>query len=109
MLVTFDTDNPGDCKMALDLLTRLGSAQVPSHSDRNEDNLLADDHLAFGELPARVINALEEYGVDNLEKLSKLSTLDLMKLPNIGKLSLREIKKVLAGRGLSLNDTKKTI
>ena len=54
------------------------------------------------DFPARVTNCLQEGGIKYIHQLAALAESDLMRLPNFGKKSLSETKKVLKRNGLRL-------
>ena len=53
------------------------------------------------ELSARSQNCLKRAGIQNVEELMQKTEEDMMKVRNLGKKSLKEIKEVLASYGLS--------
>ena len=55
------------------------------------------------ELTARPDNCLREEGITTIEQLLDTPEIDLLKLPNMGKKSIREIKEQLAQHGLFLS------
>ena len=54
-------------------------------------------------LPARPINCLKAEGIKTIGDLITWSAADLLRTPNLGKKSLREIAEVLKAEGLHLN------
>ena len=54
------------------------------------------------EFSTRVENALRDEGITYVVALTRVSEVDLMRLPNFGKKSLREVEEVLKARGLHL-------
>jgi len=55
------------------------------------------------ELTVRAVNCLATEKIFSVEDLTKRTESELLKLPNLGKKAIREIKDVLAERGLSLS------
>lgn len=55
------------------------------------------------ELTVRSSNALRSAGIFALRQLLRKTEGDLLKIPNLGHKSVREIREVLAARGLSLS------
>ena len=53
------------------------------------------------ELSIRSLNCLKRAGIQNVEELMQKTEEDMMKVRNLGKKSLKEIKEVLASYGLS--------
>ena len=63
---------------------------------------LLDQSVDVLDLPIRPSNSLAFYGVKTLRELVALTDRDLLKMKNLGRVSLKEIKKQLAVHGLSL-------
>ena len=61
------------------------------------------------ELTARTHNALTADGIHYIGELKEYTTRDLLKLPNIGLTSLKEIQLALAHRGIVLPDVPMTV
>ena len=55
------------------------------------------------DISTRIRNQLVSEGIDTVKKLSELSAVDCLKLPNIGKGSLASIQAALVGVGLHLS------
>ena len=72
--------------------------------NREDDELqrMLDRSLADLELSVRARNCLDSANLQTLRDLVSLSESEVMKLKNLGKTSLTEIKTRLAERGLSL-------
>ena len=54
------------------------------------------------DLSVRSYNCLKRAGINTVEELTKRTEQDIMKVRNLGKKSLQEIKEKLAALGLSL-------
>ena len=90
----------------------LGEAPVPGEPSMSEFNVknreddelqrLLDRSIAELELSVRARNCLDSANLQTLRDLVSLSEPEVMKLKNLGKTSLTEIKTRLAERGLSL-------
>jgi len=87
----------------------LPTAGDPSSSDFNEKSRENDElHRALSrpiadlELSVRARNCLDSANLSTLHDLVTLSESEVMKLKNLGKTSLTEIKSRLSERGLSL-------
>lgn len=61
----------------------------------------SDDLYSLG-LTAFTTRTLCGHGISTIRKLTSLTFLDLLKLPNVGQKSLNEIKEKLSEKGLSL-------
>jgi DNA-directed RNA polymerase subunit alpha len=84
----------------------------PSRSEFNQKNRQTDEMrrtldrpIADLELSVRARNCLDSANLQTLRDLVTLSEAEVMKLKNLGKTSLTEIKNRLAERGLSLGMT----
>jgi DNA-directed RNA polymerase alpha subunit len=55
-----------------------------------------------GWLSNRAYNALKGEGIDTLEKIEKEGARSLLRIPNFGRKTLKEVKEFLALRGISL-------
>ena len=55
-----------------------------------------------GWLSNRAYNALKSEGIDTLEKIEKEGARSLLRIPNFGRKTLKEVKEFLALRGISL-------
>lgn len=53
----------------------------------------------------RAINCLSSAGIYSMDDLLQKTELDLLKIPSLGKLTLKFIKEVLSSEGLSLKKT----
>ena len=53
----------------------------------------------------RTINCLSSAGIYSMDDLLQKTELDLLKIPSLGKLTLKFIKEVLSSEGLSLKKT----
>jgi hypothetical protein len=60
------------------------------------------------ELSNRAFNALESIGIHTIEQLINTKETDLMKVKNLGELTLKEIKDSLTKWGMFLNAPKET-
>jgi hypothetical protein len=62
------------------------------------------DFFADRSLSVRTMNVLKNEEIDTLDKLCALSAGELLRLPNFGRRSLKEIEDALVERGLRLRD-----
>ena len=56
-------------------------------------------------LSARPANALRGWGVTTVDQLTRFSDRDLLRMPWLGRVGLREIEEALRVRGLKLRPT----
>ena len=72
---------------------------------KNVSNLLEEagpPHLGEMGFSVRVRHILKRFNIDSTEKLLSKTEVDLVQLPNMGKVSLDEVKQKLAEYGLKL-------
>ncbi|MGB9911397.1 MAG: DNA-directed RNA polymerase subunit alpha [Microgenomates group bacterium] len=72
----------------------------------SKDDSLLETPLEDFDLPLKVVNALKKAGYKKVKDLVKATPEQLLKIKNLGEKSVKEIEKVLAGKGLSLNKEK---
>ena len=76
---------------------------------RQFGNRLDQTSIEDLEFTARTHNALTAAGIHYIGELKEYTTRDLLKLPNIGLTSLKEIQLALAQRGIVLPDVTVTV
>lgn len=88
--------------------TRLKDIPQDNPDDKIQTKLneLGIDYVSELEFTVRTNNTLESVGILTIHELVKKTELDLIKIPNMGKKSLTEIKDVLESKGLYLGMTK---
>jgi DNA-directed RNA polymerase alpha subunit len=69
-------------------------------------NVSPVDDVAILKLDTRTTNCLQAENITSLTALCKKTPNDLLKLPNLGRRSLRLIEEALAARGLKLKERK---
>lgn len=84
--------------------------------DIPQDEVLSDTQIRINELnitdvydlefTMRTYNCLKSEGILSTYDLVRKTEVGLLKIPNLGKKSLREIKDVLSSKGLSLGVVK---
>ena len=84
--------------------TRLKDIPQDNPDDKIQTKLneLGIDYVSELEFTVRTDNVLKSVGILTIHELVKKTELDLLKIPNIGKKSLTEIKDVLESKGLYL-------
>lgn len=87
-----------------------GLKDIPqdNHDDKIQTKLneLGINYVSELEFIVRTDNALKSIGILTVYDLVQKTERDLMKVPNLGKKSLNEIKDVLKSKGLHLGMTK---
>ena len=84
---------------ALLLLSQMAPKLTPSE---DKHAVPEDDSINPLELTVRTANCMKAEGIKRISTLCQWDEQTLLKVPNFGHKSLREVKEVLAGRGLSL-------
>ena len=74
----------------------------PDDKIQTKLNELGIDYVSELEFTVRTGNVLKSVGILTIHELVKKTELDLIKIPNVGKKSLTEIKDVLESKGLHL-------
>lgn len=87
-------DDLSELRCARDMLLAM-SVELASKQAAKNPNI--PTHIHELELPIRVYNALMDYKLHNIRDLAKLDTGDLLKVPNIGRKAIRQIKDSLDG------------
>lgn len=84
--------------------TRLKDIPQDNPDDKIQTKLneLGIDYVSELEFTVRTDNILKAVGILTIHELVKKTELDLLKIPNMGKKSLTEIKDVLESKGLYL-------
>ena len=84
--------------------TRLKDIPQDNSDDKIQTKLneLGIDYVSELEFTVRTDNVLKAVGILTIHELVKKTQLDLMKIPNMGKKTLTEIKDVLESKGLYL-------
>ncbi|MBE3599007.1 MAG: DNA-directed RNA polymerase subunit alpha [Limnochordaceae bacterium] len=90
----------------LDLFTSLTTAQSPAPAPESpqerERNRLLEMPIEELNLSVRSYNCLKRAGIDTVQELTRKTEEDMMRVRNLGKKSLQEVKEKLAQLGLSL-------
>lgn len=84
--------------------TRLKDIPQDNPDDKIQTKLneLGIDYVSELEFTVRTDNVLKAVGILTIHELVKKTELDLLKIPNMGKKTLTEIKDVLESKGLYL-------
>ncbi len=92
----------------LDLLTNLteevDDVEIMVEKEEEEENQVLDTTIEELDLSVRSSNCLKRAGINTVEELTQKTEDDLMKVRNLGKKSLQEIKEKVQELGLSLKE-----
>lgn len=70
--------------------------------DISIDKIKKEDSILYSDFSARIINALCSHGIIRFSELERRTEKDLLKIRNLGKVSVTEIKTKLASMGKCL-------
>lgn len=70
--------------------------------EKIKKDISSGDVTNLSELTPRTSNGLMARGINTCQMLTSMSESDLLRIPNLGRKSLKEIKSFLATKGLSL-------
>ena len=94
----------------LDLFTNLTeiakSAEVMKEADTESDDRVLDRTIEELDLSVRSYNCLKRAGINTVHDLTEKSEAEMMKVRNLGRKSLEEVKVKLADLGLGLKNDK---
>jgi DNA-directed RNA polymerase subunit alpha len=65
---------------------------------------VAGTHIGELNLSVRARKAMTRFGIETVERLTEFTAKDLSELKNFGAVSLQEVRRKLADRGLKLKD-----
>lgn len=92
----------------LDLFTNLTeiakSAEVMKEADTESDDRILERTIEELDLSVRSYNCLKRAGINNVHDLTEKSEAEMMKVRNLGRKSLEEVKVKLIDLGLGLKD-----
>jgi len=94
----------------LDLFTNLTeiakSAEVMKEADTESDDRILERTIEELDLSVRSYNCLKRAGINTVYDLTEKSEAEMMKVRNLGRKSLEEVKIKLADLGLGLKNDK---
>src|SRR5690606_33604575 len=76
--------------------------EVLVEKEQEEKNRVLEMTIEDLDLSVRSYNCLKRAGINTVEELTRKSEEDMMKIRNLGKKSLQEVKEKLAALGLSM-------
>ena len=86
--------------MSTDMDAQFDDVMVEKEDDKNEEKLeMTIEEL---DLSVRSYNCLKRAGINTVQELTDKSEADMMRVRNLGRKSLEEVKNKLAELGLSL-------
>lgn len=92
----------------LDLTDVSGSVEIMVEKEEDEKERIREMSIEELELSVRSSNCLRRANIDTVEKLTQKTEEDMIKVRNLGRKSLNEIKHKLAEIGLSLSPEEKS-
>lgn len=92
-------------KLFTDLTEDSGTVEIMVEKEEEAIDRLMEMTVEELDLSVRSYNCLKRAGINTLEELTRRTEEDIMKVRNLGKKSLQEIKEKLAALGLSLRES----
>jgi len=89
-------------KLFTDLTESVGSVEIMVEKEEESVDRLMEMTVEELDLSVRSYNCLKRAGINSVDELIRKTEEDMMKVRNLGKKSLQEIKERLADLGLSL-------
>lgn len=87
----------------VNLSQEAASAEIMVEKDDKDSEKMLEMTIEDLDLSVRSFNCLKRAGINTVGDLKNKSMEDMMKVRNLGKKSLEEVKKKLSSLGLSLN------
>lgn len=95
-------------KLFIDLTDTANNVEIMVEKEESEKERIREMSIEELELSVRSSNCLRRANIDTVEKLTQKTEEDMIKVRNLGRKSLNEIKRKLAEIGLSLAQEDKT-
>lgn len=92
----------------IDLTDTVSNVEIMVEKEENEKERIREMSIEELELSVRSSNCLRRANIDTVEKLTQKTEEDMIKVRNLGRKSLNEIKHQLSEMGLSLSQEEKT-
>lgn len=89
----------------IDLTEHVGTVEIMVEKEENKKEKMMEMSIEELELSVRSSNCLRRANINTVEELTQKTEEDMMKVRNLGKKSLSEIKFKLAEIGLSLKQS----
>lgn len=94
----------GHLELFIDLSEATKNTQVMIEKEESKKEKVLETSIEELELSVRSFNCLKRAGISTVEDLTNRSENDMMKVRNLGKKSLKEVKEKLMAFGLSFRD-----
>lgn len=91
-------------KLFLDLTEATSGVEVMVQKEEEQKDRVLDMPIEELDLSVRSYNCLKRAGIDTVQELVRKTEDDMMKVRNLGKKSLQEVKEKLAALGLSFRE-----
>ena len=101
-MLSYFTKDVVEMKVDKDALAEIKSATAEKESALLDAGMVGLESMGF---PRRALNVFKEQGINNVAQLSRMSRVDLMRLPNLGRKTLVEIIKVIGKYNLELRSS----
>lgn len=95
-------------KLFIDLTDTASNVEIMVEKEESEKERIREMSIEELELSVRSSNCLRRANIDTVEKLTQKTEEDMIKVRNLGRKSLNEIKHKLSEIGLSLSQEEKT-
>ncbi len=92
-------------KLYTDLTESTDDVEIMVEREEEDINKLLEMVIEELDLSVRSYNCLKRAGINTVDDLIRRTEEDMMKVRNLGKKSLQEVKEKLAALGLSLRDS----
>lgn len=92
-------------KLFLNLTENTENTEIMVEKEEEEKDRLMEMAIEELDLSVRSYNCLKRAGINTVEELTRKTEADMMKVRNLGKKSLQEVKEKLAALGLSLRES----
>lgn len=96
----------GHLELFIDLSETAKNTQIMIEKEENKKERVLEMSIEDLELSVRSFNCLKRAGISTVEDLTNKSEAEMMKVRNLGKKSLKEVKDKLIEKGLSFKDSK---
>ena len=92
-------------RLFMDLTESTGDLEIMVEKEEEQKDRLMEMTIEELDLSVRSYNCLKRAGINTVEELTRRTEEDMMKVRNLGKKSLQEVKEKLAALNLSLRES----
>ncbi len=92
-------------RLFIDLTEATDEVEIMVEKEEEEKDRLLEMAIEELDMSVRSYNCLKRAGINTVEELTRKTEEDMMKVRNLGKKSLQEVKEKLAALGLSLRES----